>query len=75
MESVNWVCEEVLEEHEWVSPLTISLEEEEEEVLRELTHVLHVVQWWFLSFVGPSILNVKLDRLDARIVKYHEPTN
>ena len=25
MESVNWVCEEALEEHEWVSPVTISL--------------------------------------------------
>ena len=35
MESATWVCEEVLEEHEWVSPLTISLKEEE--VLRELT--------------------------------------
>ena len=30
MESVNWVCEEALEEHEWVSPLTVSLKEEEE---------------------------------------------
>ena len=29
MESVNWVCEEVLEEHEWVSQLNISLKQEE----------------------------------------------
>ena len=27
MESVNWVCEEVLEERGWVSPLTVSLKE------------------------------------------------
>ena len=26
MESVNWVCEEALEQHEWVSPLTLFLE-------------------------------------------------
>ena len=27
MESVNWVCEEALKEHEWASRLTISLED------------------------------------------------
>ena len=41
MESVNWVCEEVLVEHEWVSPLTTSLKEEEE-VLAELDHKIGV---------------------------------
>ena len=47
MESVNWVCEDALEEHEWVSPLTISLQEEEE-VLVELDYessIPCVVQW------------------------------
>ena len=76
VESVNWVCEEILEEHEWVSPLTISLTEEE--VLRELDYeveVLCVVQWGFLWFIAPSKLNAKLDCHDARIVKYHEVRN
>ena len=41
MESVNWVCEEVLEEHEWVSPLTMS--SKEEEVLMELDYELDVL--------------------------------
>ena len=46
MKSVNWVCEEALEEHEWVSPLTISTKEEE--VLTELDSEIDipcVVQW------------------------------
>ena len=75
MESVNWVCEEVLEEHEWVSPYTISLKEE---VLREMEKELDVpcvVQWRFLWFTAPSRLNVKLDCHDARVIKYHEVTN
>ena len=29
MESVNWVCEDALEDHEWVSELTISMHEDE----------------------------------------------
>ena len=41
LESVNWVCEEVLEEHDWVSPLAISMKEEEE-VLKELDYELDV---------------------------------
>ena len=40
-ESVKWVCEEVLEEHEWVSPLTVSMKEEKE-VLREVDCELDV---------------------------------
>ena len=40
MESANWVCEEVLEEREWVSPLTIPLQEEE--VSRELDNAIDV---------------------------------
>ena len=63
MESVTWVCEDALEEHEWVSPLTISLKEEEE-VLAELDHdisIPSVVQWGFLWFAAPARLNLKLD--------------
>ena len=62
MESVNWVCEEVLEEHEWGSPLTIS-SKEEEEVLRESDYeidVLCVVPRRFLWFIAPSRFNVEL---------------
>ena len=76
MESVNWVCEEVLEEHEWVSMLTIS--SKEEEVLRELNYEIDVpcvVQWRFLWFTAPSRFNVELHCQDARIIKCHEFTN
>ena len=62
---------------EWVSPLTISLKEEEE-VLRELDYeldVLCVEQWRFLWFSAPLRLNVKLGCHDARIAQYHEVTN
>ena len=48
MESVNWACEEALEDHEWVSELTISTQENE--VLAELDYEIDipcVVQWDF----------------------------
>ena len=73
MESVSWVCEE--EEHEWVSPLTISLKEE---VLAELDYessIPCVVQWGIIWIAVPSRLNVKLDVDNTRIAKYHEVTN
>ena len=57
LESVHWVCEDALEEHEWVSPLTISLIEEEEVLLAELDYEIDipcVVQWRFLWFTAPS---------------------
>ena len=40
MESANWVCEEVLEEREWASPLTIPLQEEK--VSRESDNAIDV---------------------------------
>ena len=76
-ESVSWVWEEVLEEHEWASPLTISLKGEEK-VLRELDYELDVpcvVQRGFLWFTAPARLTVKLECHDARIIKYHEVAN
>ena len=76
MESVSWVCEDALEEHEWVLPLTISLKEEE--VLAELGYEIEipcVLQWRFLWFTAPSRLNGKLDGDNSRIAKYHEITN
>ena len=48
MESVKWVCAEALQEHGCVSPLTVSLKEEEEEVLVDLDYQVDfpcVVQW------------------------------
>ena len=63
-------------EHEWVSPLTLSLKEEE--VLAELDYeigILCVPQWRFLWFTAPSRLNVKLDVEETRIAKCHEATN
>ena len=54
MESVNWVCEEACEGQEWVSDLTISIQEEE--VLVDLDYELDVpcvVQWGLLWLSAP----------------------
>ena len=75
-ESVNRVCEEALEDHQWVSELTISMQENE--VLAELDHEIDipcVVQWGLLWSTAPSRLNVKLDVEYTRITKFHEVTN
>ena len=79
LESVNWVCEDALEEHEWVSPLTNSLKEEEEEVLlAELDYEIDI-PWcgtMEISLVYCSLMtNAKLDVEKTRLAKYHEDTN
>ena len=76
MESVNWVCEEALEGHEWVSELTISMQEEE--VLVALNYGIDapcVVQLGLLWFSAPSRQNRRLERNGAKNAKYHEVTN
>ena len=77
MKSDNWVCEDALEEDEWVCPLTISLKEEDEvlaDLEFEIRHSLFGTMG-FLCFTAPSRLNVKLDDENTRIAKYHDVTN
>ena len=72
MKSDNWVCEDALEELEWVCPLTISLKEEDEvltDLEFEIRHSLFGTMG-FLWFPAPSRLNVRLDCHGAKIVKY-----
>ena len=62
MESVNWVCEEAFEVHEWVSELTISMQEEEILVALNYRIVFPcVVQWGMLWFSAPSRPNQRFD--------------
>ena len=75
MKSANWVCEEVLEEHEWGSPLTISLKEKEEEVLMELDYELDVLCVVLGDFFGLLLLQDWMDRQDSWIIKYHKLDN
>ena len=46
MESVSWVCEDALEDHEWVTQLSVTLKENE--ILVALNYdigVPCVIQW------------------------------
>ena len=73
MLSANRVCEEAFEGHEWVSELTISMQEEE--VLVDLDYELEnpcVVQWIMPWFSAPSRVDPTFDGDGIKIVKYHE---
>ena len=62
MESVNWVCEEAMEDHEWVSELAFSLQENE--VFMALNWRIDVpcmVQWRLLWFSPPTRLDQRFD--------------
>ena len=69
MQSVNWVCE-VFEGHEWVSELTIFMQDLDYEL-----EVPCVVQWRLMRFSAPSRLNKKNDGNGTKIERYHEATN
>ena len=58
MEAVNWVCDDALDDHVWVSELTIScLESKVLEALQyDLTNPC-IVQWGLLWFSAPTSLN------------------
>ena len=76
MESVSWVCDESLEGHEWVSDLTISVQENEHLVaLNYETEVPCVVQWGLLWFSSPSRLNQRFANNGTRIAKCNEVIN
>ena len=58
MEAVNWVCDDALDEHVWVSEQTISLQKAK--VLEALQYDLGItcsVQWEMLWFSAPTSLN------------------
>ena len=62
MQIVNRVCEEAFEKHEWVSELTISMQEEEIGVaLNYRIDVPCVVQWCLLWFTAVSRLNQRIE--------------
>ena len=76
VESVNWVCEESFEEHEWVSEHTISMQEEE--ILEGLDFGIDVpcvVQWGMLWFSAPSRQNQRFEGNGAKCATKHEVTN
>ena len=76
MESVSWVCDESLEGHEWVSDLTISVQENVILVaLNYETEVPCVVQWGLLWFSSPSRLNQRFANNGTRIAKCNEVIN
>ena len=76
MESVNWVCEEACEEHEWVSELTVFMQEEE--ILVALNYridVLCVVQRGVLLFSVPSRLNQRFEGNSTECTRYKDVTH
>ena len=76
MESVDWVCDDVLEDHEWVSELTISMQENEVSVaLNYEIEVPCVVQWRLLWFSSPARLSQRYSDNGTKVPKYHEVMN
>ena len=73
MEAVNWVCDDALDDHEWVSELTISCEEAK--VLEAQQYDLAnrcIVQWRMLWFSAPTCLNNRLLKHGVILEKYNE---
>ena len=57
-EAVNWVCDDALDDHVWVSELTISCQEAKvlEALQYDFTHPC-IVQWGLLWFSAPTNFN------------------
>ena len=55
MESANWVCDDALEDHVWVSELTISCQE---------AHLANpcVVQWGYVVVLGTNKAQLRIFR-------------
>ena len=61
VEAVNWVCDDTLDEHVWVSEQTISLQEANVlEALQYDREIPCLVQWRMLWFPAPISLNNEL---------------
>ena len=71
MESVSWVCDDVLENHEWVSKLTVSMPDNV--VLLPQNYDIDVpcvVQWGLLWFSSPSRLNQRFADNGTKVAKH-----
>ena len=76
MESVSWVCEDALRDHEWVTELNVILKESE--ILEALNYDLDVpcvIQWRLLWFSSTSRLNQTFTNNGTKVAKYHEAVN
>ena len=76
MEAVNRVCDDALDDHEWVSELTISCHEAE--VLEHLQYDLAkpcITQWGMLRFSAPKKLNHALLNNGVISEMYNEVVN
>ena len=76
MDSVSWVCEDALWEHEWVTELDVLLKENE--ILEALNYDLNVpcaIQRRLLWFSSPSRLIQRFANDGTKIAKYHEAVN
>ena len=76
MEAVNWVCDNALDEHVWVSEQTIPVEEAK--VLEALQYDREIpckVQWRMLWFSTSTSLNNELLNDEEIFGKYYEAVN
>ena len=70
----NWVCAGIFDNHLWVSESTLTEQEEEEVMGKELAYEICipcVVQWCMIWFSAPTRLNPTLGK-DQKTQKYHE---
>ena len=73
MESVSWVCEDALRDHECFTELDVTLKENE--ILMAFNYDLDepcVIQWGLLWFSSPSRLNQRFANNGTQIAKCHE---
>ena len=76
MEAINWVCDDALDEHVWVSERTIP--SQEVTVLEALQHdlvILCIVQWWMLWFSSPTSINNDLLNDGEILGNFYEAVN
>ena len=75
-ESASWVCEDAIEDREWVTELAVTLKESEILMAPKYdTDVPCVIQWGLLWFSSPSRLNQRLTNNGTNFAKYHEAVN
>ena len=72
MESVSWVCEDALRDHEWVTELDILKENGMLEALHRDLDVPCVIHWGLMWFSSPSRLNQTFTNNGMKVAKYHE---
>ena len=73
MEVLNWVCDDALDDHVWVSELTISCRDTK--VLEALDYDIEVpclVQWGKLWFSSPTSLNRRFLNSGTIVEKFNE---